>query len=108
MEMALYCPDFGYYELEKDTIGRRGDYYTSVSTGELFGEMLAFQFAEWLTAVQSLKSKVQSPGLKPVLKSRSSRGDEALICRKGAVPGQFEPRHLVCYDLGGLGRGKCR
>jgi SAM-dependent MidA family methyltransferase len=75
VHLALYCPDFGYYEREKDTIGRRGDYYTSVSTGELFGEMLAFQFAEWLTTVQCLKSKVQSPEDETVgtrgMKSRS-------------------------------------
>jgi len=48
MELALYCPVFGYYEAEGDKIGRRGDYYTSVSTGSLFGELLACQFAEWL------------------------------------------------------------
>src|SRR5205085_2631449 len=48
MELALYCPVYGYYEKEADTIGRRGDYYTSVSVGSLFGELLAFQFAEWL------------------------------------------------------------
>jgi SAM-dependent MidA family methyltransferase len=48
MELALYCPDFGYYETQKDTVGRRGDFYTSASTGELFGELLAFQFANWL------------------------------------------------------------
>lgn len=48
MELALYCPQLGYYEQKKDTVGRRGDFYTSVSVGALFGEMLAFQFAEWL------------------------------------------------------------
>ena len=51
MELALYCPDCGYYEKENDTIGRRGDFYTSVSVGPLFGELLAFQFAEWLAAL---------------------------------------------------------
>jgi len=48
MELALYCPVYGFYELEQDTIGRRGDFYTSVSVGSLFGELLAWQFAEWL------------------------------------------------------------
>ena len=48
MELALYCPETGYYETKKDNVGRRGDFYTSVGTGELFGELLAFQFAEWL------------------------------------------------------------
>jgi SAM-dependent MidA family methyltransferase len=50
MELALYCPEYGYYEMEKDTIGRSGDYYTSVSVGDLFGRLLALQFAEWLQA----------------------------------------------------------
>ena len=48
MRLALYCPVYGYYETEEDRIGRRGDYYTSVSVGSLFGELLAFQFAQWL------------------------------------------------------------
>src|ERR1700742_1007370 len=48
MDMALYCPDYGFYEKEKDNIGQRGDFFTSVSVGSLFGELLAFQFAEWL------------------------------------------------------------
>lgn len=51
MELALYCPDCGYYEKESDRIGRRGDFYTSVSVGSLFGELLAFQFAEWLSTL---------------------------------------------------------
>jgi SAM-dependent MidA family methyltransferase len=48
MELALYCPESGYYESKKDRIGRRGDFITSVSVGSFFGELLAFQFAEWL------------------------------------------------------------
>jgi len=48
MELALYCPVYGYYDKEKDTIGRRGDFFTSPSVGGLFGEMLALQFAEWI------------------------------------------------------------
>jgi SAM-dependent MidA family methyltransferase len=50
MELALYCPECGYYEKEKDKVGRRGDFFTSVSVGSLFGELLAFQFAQWLEA----------------------------------------------------------
>ena len=56
MELALYCPIHGYYETQKDTVGRRGDFYTNVSTGGLFGQLLAFQFAEWLeTEIQGQK-----------------------------------------------------
>jgi SAM-dependent MidA family methyltransferase len=48
MELALYCPNIGYYERREMSPGRGGDFYTSVSVGELFGQLLAAQFAEWL------------------------------------------------------------
>ena len=60
MELALYCPVHGYYETKKDNPGRRGDFYTSVGVGELFGQLLAFQFAEWLED-SSPQSTVHSP-----------------------------------------------
>ena len=47
MELALYCPNFGYYERQDKSPGRRGDYFTSVSVGPLFGELLAWQFITW-------------------------------------------------------------
>ena len=46
MEQALYHPEFGYYSSGQCQIGRRGDYFTNVSVGPLFGRMLAAQFAE--------------------------------------------------------------
>ena len=52
MELALYCPVHGYYEKQKDNVGPRGDFYTSVSTGELFGQLLAFRFAGWLVELR--------------------------------------------------------
>ncbi|MBW8863462.1 MAG: SAM-dependent methyltransferase, partial [Verrucomicrobia bacterium] len=58
MELALYCPETGYYEKKKDNVGRHGDFITSVSVGSLFGELLAFQFAGWL---DELKSQGQNP-----------------------------------------------
>jgi SAM-dependent MidA family methyltransferase len=53
MELALYCPLCGYYEKKPDTPGRRGDYYTSVSVGPLFGQLLAFRFAAWLERLRT-------------------------------------------------------
>jgi SAM-dependent MidA family methyltransferase len=49
MELALYCPDYGFYEKENDSVGRGGSFYTSVSVGPLLGQLLASQFAAWLT-----------------------------------------------------------
>jgi len=59
MELALYCPKLGYYEAKRDTVGRRGDFYTSVSVGKLFGELLAFQFAEWLEEIKTPGSRLK-------------------------------------------------
>ncbi|MFL6530189.1 MAG: class I SAM-dependent methyltransferase [Chthoniobacterales bacterium] len=46
MEQALYQPEHGYYSSGRARIGRKGDYFTSVSLGPLFGKMMAMQFAE--------------------------------------------------------------
>jgi SAM-dependent MidA family methyltransferase len=59
MELALYCPVCGYYEKEEDTTGQHGDFYTSVSVGSLFGELLAFQFAEWLQELKPQRAKLE-------------------------------------------------
>ena len=59
MEVALYCPETGYYERNQDNVGQRGDFITSVSVGSLFGELLAFQFAEWLEELWDANCKLQ-------------------------------------------------
>jgi len=59
MELALYCPDCGFYEKENDTIGRRGEFYTSVSVGSVFGDLLAFQFAEWLDELRGADCRLR-------------------------------------------------
>ncbi len=59
MELALYCPETGYYEAKKDNVGRAGDFITSVSTGALFGQLLAFQFAEWLGELTKQNEKLK-------------------------------------------------
>ncbi len=50
IELALYAPNLGYYEKQRE-VGQRGDFYTSVSVGNLFGELLGFQIALWLDEV---------------------------------------------------------
>jgi SAM-dependent MidA family methyltransferase len=50
MHLALYS-DNGYYNTQRE-VGKKGDFYTSVSVGPLFGELLARQFAEWLKPLE--------------------------------------------------------
>ncbi len=71
MELALYCPVYGYYEKEADTVGRRGDYYTSVSVGPLFGELLGLRFSQWL-------DQLMQPSLSPQFKANGPCGPEAV------------------------------
>ena len=44
MAAALYHPELGYYAREPRQVGRSGDFFTSVSVGPLFGELLARRF----------------------------------------------------------------
>jgi SAM-dependent MidA family methyltransferase len=46
MELALYDPQDGYYASGKARIGRGGDFFTNVSVGPVYGELLAGQFRE--------------------------------------------------------------
>ncbi len=46
MEMALYYPELGYYNSQKERIGKKGDYYTSSNVTSIFGEMLGRQLEE--------------------------------------------------------------
>ena len=46
MEQALYHPEHGYYSSGRCAIGRKGDYFTNVSIGPLFGQLMTVQFTE--------------------------------------------------------------
>lgn len=46
MAMALYDGEAGYYAKTSGQVGRRGDFYTSVSVGALFGRLLARRFVK--------------------------------------------------------------
>ena len=49
MQQALYHPKLGYYGSGRARIGYQGDFYTNVSVGRIFGELMAKQFEEmWL------------------------------------------------------------
>jgi len=76
MQQALYHLVHGYYSTGRCIIGRKGDYFTSVSVGPLFGKLLAAQFVElW----ESL-----------------GRIDSFAIVEQGAYDGQFARDVLEC------------
>jgi len=52
MELALYHETHGYYEKRSDQVGTSGDFITSVSVGDLFGRLLAFEFASWIRVLR--------------------------------------------------------
>ncbi|MBN8246115.1 MAG: SAM-dependent methyltransferase [Verrucomicrobia bacterium] len=52
MDLALYAPGLGYYEREARTVGRAGDFQTSVSVGPLLGDLLGFECARWLSFLE--------------------------------------------------------
>jgi SAM-dependent MidA family methyltransferase len=56
MARALYEPGLGYYERDRGVVGKAGDFYTSVSVGPLFGELLACQFATWLESLPDFQN----------------------------------------------------
>src|SRR5882724_8824431 len=59
MLCALYDPDHGYYSRARGQIGKRGDFFTSVSVGAFFGELLAFHFARWFETMPRSGSRFQ-------------------------------------------------
>ncbi len=74
MELALYYPALGYYERNLKQTGREGDFFTSVSVGNLYGELLGHDFARRLARMQ---------------------GSDLLLIEAGAHDGQ-----LACDLLG--------
>src|SRR4029453_15373573 len=69
MQQALYQPELGYYSSGRCAIGRKGDYFTNVSVGPLFGQLLALQFFEiW---------------------ERLGKMNDLVIVEQGAHDGQF-------------------
>ncbi len=60
MGLALYAAEAGYYE-RPGRVGRQGDFFTSVSVGRLFSELVAFQIREWLCAMEKRVSRDAVP-----------------------------------------------
>ncbi len=69
MSHCLYSEHGGYYNRANLVIGKKGDFYTSVSVGNVWGQLLANQFHEiW---------------------EKLGRPEDFIICEAGAHDGQF-------------------
>ncbi len=63
MEQALYHPAYGYYTSARHRIGRKGDFYTNVSVGRLYGQLLASQLIEmWMHLEQPPRFTIVEEG----------------------------------------------
>ncbi len=51
MALALYHPEFGYYERPHESVGQKGDFITSVSVGPLFGELIWEACRDWMESL---------------------------------------------------------
>jgi SAM-dependent MidA family methyltransferase len=80
MEQALYHPGHGYYSSGRATIGRKGDYFTNVSVGPVFGQLLAAQFIEMWQKLGNSASRTDSSG---------GEIDNFTIVEQGAHDGAF-------------------
>lgn len=86
MEQALYHPGQGYYSSDRAQIGRRGDYFTNVSVGPLFGRLLAAQFAE-------MWEKLGSPDNFVIVEQGAHHGDlarDVLEAARAGAPAFFQ------------------
>lgn len=70
MARALYDPNHGYYGSGRARVGRGGDFFTNVSVGPLFGQLLARQFAE-------MWARLGQPGEFAIVEQGAHHGDFA-------------------------------
>ncbi|HKP92296.1 MAG TPA: SAM-dependent methyltransferase, partial [Chthoniobacterales bacterium] len=94
MEQALYHPQHGYYSSGRCEIGRRGDYFTNVSVGPLFGGILAAQFAE-------MWELLDRPGEFTVVEQGAHEGDfarDVLEAARDAMPDFFGSLHYCVVE----------
>ena len=70
MSAALFDTEHGYYASGRAEIGKRGDFFTNVSVGALFGRLLARQFAE-------MWQRLGAPARWTIVEQGAHRGDFA-------------------------------
>jgi SAM-dependent MidA family methyltransferase len=86
MELALNHPQHGYYGAGRAALGRGGDYFTNVSVGAVYGEVLGAQFRD-------MWSLLGQPGEFTIVEQGAHDGTfaaDVLRWSQGEAPGFFE------------------
>lgn len=92
MEQALYHPVHGYYASARGTTGRRGDFFTSVSVGPLFGKLLAMQFRE-------MWERMGAPGQFTIVEQGADNGNFARDVLTALAAGTPDFARAVTYII---------
>ncbi|MEX1045278.1 MAG: SAM-dependent methyltransferase [Chthoniobacterales bacterium] len=93
MAVALYHPHGGYYTSDQSRTGQRGDFFTSVSVGPVFGKLLAAQFLE-------MRRHLGNPGDFTLVEQGANDGQllaDILVAWSGPLP-----RILIVEPLANL------
>lgn len=86
MSRCLYDPEHGYYATGGKVPGRKGDFYTSVSAGPVFGRLLADGF-------QSVWASMGSPDTWQIVEQGAHHGQ---LCRD--VLDSLKKSHLRAFE----------
>lgn len=101
MEMALYHPQYGYYNSENERIGKLGDYYTSPTVHKMFGELIAKQLEEmW---------RIMGSGTFTVVEMGANRGwlcYDIIRYIREEYPGFYDRLHYSIIEANSYARDK--
>lgn len=94
METVLYHPQHGYYNSEKERIGKFGDYYTSPTVHRIFGELIAKQLEEmW---------KIMGEGAFSIVEIGANRGwlcYDIMQCIRKEYPAFYNHLHYSIIEI---------
>ncbi|MFN3532280.1 MAG: class I SAM-dependent methyltransferase [Candidatus Brocadia sp.] len=93
MQMALYHPQYGYYNSDTERIGKFGDYYTSPTVHRMFGELIAKQLDEmW---------RIMGKEVFTVVEMGANRGwlcHDIVQCVKKEYPEFYDRLHYIIVE----------
>ncbi len=103
MYMALYHPEYGYYNADRERVGRFGDYYTSPTVHRIFGELIAKQLDEmW---------RIMGKGAFTVVEAGAGRGwlcGDIVRCVREDHSELYEKLHYIIVESNPYAQGKQR